>query len=442
MSKHSNEYKILQLLKNKYSEGVDCILGLKSFENNNNNIVYEEYEQSLKTAKLSQKNKFRKLFRNMAECVEYLHLNNIIHRTLSLDSFVIDKKGNILLRGLKYACALDDEFIFDDERYKNFGSESIYRYTKKSDIYDLGLCFIEILTGRNIWSEAEEKIVLPKENYKGHNYGYYFRDKLDKIYEEVSKLLPKCTKIIIDHMYHGDSDYTYSPSASEIIGIFEDDYVKYFHNKEEQENELKMLKFLQSKYVVKFHKVHPTRGIYLERYDTDGQYFFEDFSTQQYTKIFQRMSICLEYVHSKGIIHRDIKPWNFLVNKDPLIIVLCDFETSTSRTGKFDSCLTTYSYSAPEVKFGYYYYESDVFSLGLTFISILLKHHILEKYIIFNHGTERKYFDSFYHDLDKHLKKADEKYPNISLLLSQMLQRKHSNRCSISDVVYFFNNQI
>ncbi len=85
----------------------------------------------------------------------------------------------------------------------------------------------------------------------------------------------------------------------------------------------------------------------------------------------------LEFTHTRGIIHRDVKPSNILIktNGEPVLIdygLSRDFhQTSMTMTGEY---LGTPVYSSPEQLFGDQSevdQQSDVYSLGMTFCELL-----------------------------------------------------------------------
>lgn len=84
----------------------------------------------------------------------------------------------------------------------------------------------------------------------------------------------------------------------------------------------------------------------------------------------------LKYLHSAGILHRDIKPGNLLVNSNCLLKI-CDFglarveEPDPSR--HMTQEVVTQYYRAPEVLMGCRHYGSaiDVWSVGCIFAELL-----------------------------------------------------------------------
>ncbi|KAK8839821.1 hypothetical protein M9Y10_031531 [Tritrichomonas musculus] len=127
--------------------------------------------------------------------------------------------------------------------------------------------------------------------------------------------------------------------------------------------------------------------------------------------IFQIMFI-IEYLQNEGLIYRDLKPNNFIVDEEKRVILI-DFdrmigldeqqnpeEDSTKDLGNI--------YSAPEVRYGTiknYTYSEDVYSLGLLIYYFFFE-EIQKSIKVFNNQKEEEkskpIFYQFYKLLDKY----------------------------------------
>lgn len=131
----------------------------------------------------------------------------------------------------------------------------------------------------------------------------------------------------------------------------------------------------------------------------------------------------LQYIHSKSIIHGDVKPDNILIDNDGNAILI-DFTSAFHKNDMIDGPLTTRGYVAPEIFSDQYYNEKiDIWALGVSILEILLEDNYFRYY---------KY--TYVYNMEK-VKNILSLYKDIGKIISVMLDSDPQKRPSASECI-------
>lgn len=124
-------------------------------------------------------------------------------------------------------------------------------------------------------------------------------------------------------------------------------------------------------------------AVVMECMDTDlRKYMRKNKLTTEQEKLIVRSCIkALYYLHINNIVHGDIKHENILINESLTEVKICDFGHSFYYCEKFKEkhkYISTEGFRAPEVLSYSYIPKSDIFSLGMVFLSFFQDDHTVE----------------------------------------------------------------
>lgn len=202
------------------------------------------------------------------------------------------------------------------------------------------------------------------------------------------------------------------------------------------EKELDLHRELKSQYIVEMYDFFKENGVVyiVMEYVCNGNVFkflttYNPLSDYHIGRIWAQTALGIEYLHDKGILMRDIKPENLVMDQD-YNIKLCDFGWATRLSDTEYKKLKggTFVYMSPETLKGEEQDKaSDIWSLGVLLFELL---HNREPYTGADSCKEQLYYLS----VQRIVYKKDVTL-DLSDLISEMLNKDWTKRPSIKDIL-------
>lgn len=221
---------------------------------------------------------------------------------------------------------------------------------------------------RIIGSKRREKIIGEFEVIKKMGQGAYGRvilaeNKADRNYKVVIKLIIK-ERILVDTWVR-DRKLGTIPSEIQIMSTL---------NSNPHPNIMRLIDFFEDEdyyYIELPPHGYPTPAIDL----FDMIELKKNMAELECKSIIKQCISALNHLHKNGVVHRDIKDENLIIDTNG-VIKLIDFGSAAYiKQGPFDVFVGTLDYAAPEVLNGQSYegMPQDVWSLGILFYTLVYK---------------------------------------------------------------------
>jgi casein kinase II subunit alpha len=110
---------------------------------------------------------------------------------------------------------------------------------------------------------------------------------------------------------------------------------------------------------------------------TNLKQIMQSLSSDEIKSYMYQVLQALDFCHSRGIMHRDIKPMNIIVNRDQRCVKVIDWGLSEfyHLDKELNTRVSSRPYKSPELLLGYpmYDFSMDIWSLGCMFAAIIFK---------------------------------------------------------------------
>ena len=358
----SNSYKKAKFKSNKYITNEK--LKKKGITGNNTKIVnklFKKYSKNKNNSKQKNKTKIAKR-------------KNLKNNNISNKSALLSKKEK-LIKNFQNDLITNEKLNNDNKKYiENYINENknSLKKTNKNHINDLS---ISLLNENNNYYYLEESKKLSekiKAYGKAHDYKSY--PKTNLFFYKIGRILGRGAFGKVNLALHILSGY--------LVAMKSFNKNKKNFPMHKIKNEVKIMQKLR------YHK-----GVIklLEAFENEKYYFIimeniiggnlfnainkmGKLPESLARNIFKQLIETVQYIHSKGIVHRDIKPDNILLNLNNQI-KLCDFGVSKEiKKGTLisDSCGTP-AFIAPEILKDDPYdpYMTDIWSCGVVLYAMV-----------------------------------------------------------------------